>query len=195
MLPYPTSRSLFPRRASICCISSKAGSVRIRGCRTDPDFYYFPPPNHCRPLLFLPRKSINIDWDYHLQLPKHSEGWITYTLYIEYGSFFCLELHHLDHLIDEPIVCAWKMKQNSTLPAKRVFCRDGCKSVEYPDRPVAFADWVEMNVQQGSQWLTFVIWVVMVPFTATWPQRRRCRVCFIPELHLTKEVIQSIANI
>ncbi|KAG4257537.1 hypothetical protein FPRO03_13880 [Fusarium proliferatum] len=41
-----------------------------------------------------------------------------------------------------------------TLPAKPAFCRDACKYklANHPDGPVVFDDWIEMNVQSGSQW-------------------------------------------
>ncbi|KAL1296809.1 hypothetical protein AAFC00_004435 [Neodothiora populina] len=40
------------------------------------------------------------------------------------------------------------------LPAKPAFGRDACKHriANHPDGPVVFDDWIDMNIQSGSQW-------------------------------------------
>lgn len=40
------------------------------------------------------------------------------------------------------------------LPAKPAFGRDACKHTikNHPDGPMVFDDWIDMNVQSGSQW-------------------------------------------
>jgi hypothetical protein len=45
---------------------------------------------------------------------------------------------------------SWPMN----LPAKPAFGRDACKHTvkNHPDGPLVFDDWLEMNIQSGSQW-------------------------------------------
>ena len=40
------------------------------------------------------------------------------------------------------------------LPTKPAFGRDACKHTfkNHPDGPMVFDDWIDMNVQSGSQW-------------------------------------------
>jgi hypothetical protein len=40
------------------------------------------------------------------------------------------------------------------LPAKPAFGRDACKHTvkNHPDGPMVFDDWIDMNIQSGSQW-------------------------------------------
>ncbi|KAH7177211.1 hypothetical protein DER46DRAFT_621189 [Fusarium sp. MPI-SDFR-AT-0072] len=57
------------------------------------------------------------------------------------------ELGRLNLLTPERILHA----KRTEMPA---FCRDACKYklANHPDGPVVFDDWIEMNVQSGSQW-------------------------------------------
>jgi hypothetical protein len=46
--------------------------------------------------------------------------------------------------------CSWDI----ALPKKPAFGRDPCKHriANHPDGPYVFDDWLDMNIQSGSQW-------------------------------------------